>query len=83
MRRHLYGHHLDEWVAECDQRGLKIIAKEAQQYVAAYRARKGQATAEEAPDSTVPEFTHDTFIDALVDFIVADDQVRQDLLNLQ
>ncbi|KAJ2921370.1 hypothetical protein H1R20_g15725, partial [Candolleomyces eurysporus] len=74
MRRHLYGHHLDEWVAECDQRGLKIIAKEAQQYVAAYWARKGQATVEEAPESAVPEFTHDTFIEVLADFIIADDQ---------
>ncbi|KAJ2921202.1 hypothetical protein H1R20_g15892, partial [Candolleomyces eurysporus] len=59
---------------ECDRRGLKIIAKEAQRYVAAYRAEKGQTTTEEAPGSAVPEFTHDGFIDALVDFIVADDQ---------
>ncbi|KAJ2932623.1 hypothetical protein H1R20_g4480, partial [Candolleomyces eurysporus] len=76
MPWHLYGHHLDEWVVECDQFGLKIIAKEAQQYIAAYWARKGQATAEEAPESTVPEFTHDTFIEVLADFIVADNQIR-------
>ncbi|KAJ2923582.1 hypothetical protein H1R20_g13520, partial [Candolleomyces eurysporus] len=58
LRRHLYGNHRDDWVAECDRRGIKITAKEAQKHVRL----------------NIPEYTHDGFIDALVDFIVADDQ---------
>ncbi|KAJ2921800.1 hypothetical protein H1R20_g15297, partial [Candolleomyces eurysporus] len=76
MRRHLYGHHRDEWVAGCDRQGLKIIVKEAQKHVSAYRQAQGQTPMGGSDTSrpNIPEFTHDAFIEALVDFVIADDQ---------
>ncbi|RXW14039.1 hypothetical protein EST38_g11815 [Candolleomyces aberdarensis] len=76
MRRHLYGHHLNDWVKECDRQDIKIMAKSAQKYVDEYRKDQGGLPASEAEgtEHKVPEFTPDAFIEALVDFIVADDQ---------
>ncbi|RXW21072.1 hypothetical protein EST38_g4780 [Candolleomyces aberdarensis] len=77
MRRHLYGHHCNDWIAECDRRGFKIIAKSAQKHVKAYRVMQAnlpQAATDDSGCGSIPDFTHEAFIDALVDFIVADDQ---------
>jgi hypothetical protein len=76
MRRHLYDHHLDLWVPACDKLNISITAKEAQARVAEYRQRHGQTC---PTDMTQPEtrqkFSSKAFVDAIMEFIVADDQV--------
>ncbi|KAH9972298.1 hypothetical protein BGW80DRAFT_1173296 [Lactifluus volemus] len=75
MRRHLYDHHLDLWVPACDKLNISITAKEAQARVAEYRQRHGQTC---PTDMTQPEtrrkFSSKAFVDAIMEFIVADDQ---------
>lgn len=79
LRKHLYENHLDLWVAGCDQLKITVKAKEAKKYVDDYRARK-QHTAASASDPEPPElrtqFSQEAFVDAIVEFIVGDDQVR-------
>ncbi|KAJ2922050.1 hypothetical protein H1R20_g15043, partial [Candolleomyces eurysporus] len=74
LRCHLYANHRDDWVAECDRRGIKITAKKAQKHVSAYRAAQRNQPALGSSGLNIPEYTYDGFIDMLVDFIVADDQ---------
>ncbi|KAJ7939901.1 hypothetical protein B0H13DRAFT_2457946 [Mycena leptocephala] len=45
LRKHLYEHHLDVWVAGCDQLNIPLKAKEAKPFVDDYRARKEHTTA--------------------------------------
>ncbi|KAJ7148503.1 hypothetical protein C8R43DRAFT_889005 [Mycena crocata] len=77
LRTHLYENHLDAWVEGCDQLKLTIKAEKAKKYVAEYRARKQQKT-RTTPDTNSEkprkEFSQDAFVDALVEFIVSDDQ---------
>lgn len=76
-RKHLFTVHLDDWVSSCDDLKIKITAKEAQPFVHEYRARQGQPSSFTRLQDVneIPPFSNDTFIDAIVDFIVADDQV--------
>jgi hypothetical protein len=66
-------------VKACDDLQIKITAKEAQKHVTLYRREQGtepmDANDESETAINIPPFTQDTFMDALVDFIVADDQV--------
>lgn len=78
LRKHLYEHHVDAWVEGCDKLNIPIKAKEASKYVDAYRARKGQrtgASSSSEPGQKRTEFSQEAFVDALVEFIVGDDQV--------
>jgi hypothetical protein len=81
LRQHLCKFHLDEWVDECDKHGYKITAKEAQAAVDTYRRRKGQTRAQA---STNPgprkKYSNEAFVDALAEFIIADDQVPKFLV---
>jgi hypothetical protein len=53
---------------------IKITAKEAQPAVQDYRRRQGQSSASEGVQGGRP-FSHEAFVDAIVEWIVADDQV--------
>lgn len=75
LRKHLFTHHLDIWVRTCDQLGITITAREAQPYLERYRVESGvpfQATADGLP--RVP-YSNEAFVDAIMTWIVADDQV--------
>ena len=78
LRTHLFTHHLDIWVDGCDKFKIDITAQNAQGPVAAYRERKWQGgTLPEGsgrPDD-LGEFSHEAFVDAITQFIIADDQV--------
>jgi hypothetical protein len=78
MRKHLYSHHLDAWVKACDDLKIKISAREAQQPVNVYQRKQGDRVngLTEVQLVELPDFLREVFLDALVDFIVADDQVR-------
>lgn len=76
LRRHLYEEHSDSWIEGCDRLRIPITAKSAQRAVTEYRNRKGQCTSHQSPDSKVIRpFSQEAFVDAIVDFIVTDDQV--------
>lgn len=71
LRRHLFLHHVDEWVSSCDKLGIQITAKEAQDALEAYRKGKGQSS---LCMPRIP-YSKENFAKALVEFIVGNDQV--------
>ena len=73
--------HLAEWVDSCADLGIIIDAREAMQAVNAYRELKGQQP-QPAMDSggVREEFSHEAFVNAVVEWIVSDDQVSSELL---
>ena len=76
LRRHLYEHHANSWIEGCDKLRIPITAKEAQRVVSDYRRQSGQASANNVENSqTRCPFSNEVFVDAIVEFIVADDQV--------
>jgi hypothetical protein len=80
LRNHLRDNHAEAWFSACDKLGLNISAKTAQKKLAEFRFQQG-STLPNLDGCSVPEqlrqgFSKETFIDAIVDFIIADDQVR-------
>ncbi|KAJ7818660.1 hypothetical protein B0H14DRAFT_2601098 [Mycena olivaceomarginata] len=72
-----YEHHIDAWVEGCDQLKIPIKAKEAARFVDAYRMRKHQKTGNTSnsePGKKRRPFSQEAFVDAIVEFIVGDDQ---------
>ncbi|KAJ7137399.1 hypothetical protein C8R43DRAFT_893785, partial [Mycena crocata] len=76
LRRHLFEHHADAWIAACDQMKISITAKDAQPVIEEYRRRQGQPTNESNNHSSNNKrsFSREAFVDAIVEFIVGDDQ---------
>ena len=58
----------------CDKAGVKITAKGATVRVEAWRHRQAVGSSEES--EAVRNFGREVFIDAIVEWIVADNQVR-------
>jgi hypothetical protein len=77
LRRHLAEEHLYLWVSGCDNLNIKIQAKTVQKAVDEYRKARGQPTAPHAPDRQ--PYSNAGFVDAIVEFIVGDDQVWDDI----
>ncbi|KAF7326526.1 HAT family dimerization domain-containing protein [Mycena venus] len=86
-RKHLYENHIEAWVEGCDQLKISIKAKEAKKHVEAYRAHKHQKTAGEKSNPEQGKqrtpFSQEAFVDALVDFIVENEQLRAIFLMLR
>ena len=63
---------MDSWVSACDDLKIEITAQEAQPVLQEYcnLPKKGSL------EDSCPDFSRETFIDALVEFVVADDQVN-------
>ncbi|KAF7334741.1 HAT family dimerization domain-containing protein [Mycena sanguinolenta] len=77
LRKHLYEHHLEAWVEGCDQLKIPITAKEAAPHVEQYRIRKNQktgSTSTQEPGKKRTKFSQEAFVDAIVEWIVSDDQ---------
>ncbi|KAK0477710.1 hypothetical protein EDD18DRAFT_1114615 [Armillaria luteobubalina] len=77
LRYHLIKDHLRLWVAACDKMGVSVKGAGIR---AAERFRHKNSTAEfkEGPlpiDFAVPDYSHDAFVDAIVEWIITDDQV--------
>jgi hypothetical protein len=76
LRRHLFEHHADTWIEGCDKLHIPITAKDAQRVVVDYRKRKGQASTNSTEQSKSGRpFSQEAFVDAIIEFVVADDQV--------
>lgn len=82
LRKHLLNLHLEEWVESCDSLGLEIKAKQAALAANLLRAKKGQYVPPEQPSDQHPEFSNETFVDALTDFVISDDQVSIQFHNI-
>jgi hypothetical protein len=77
LRKHLFETHLDAWISGCDELSIKILAKEAQPAVEGYRRQKGQTYTSPESDSTKRKpYSKEAFVDAIIEFIAGDDQVR-------
>ncbi|KAJ6537037.1 hypothetical protein B0H19DRAFT_1317438 [Mycena capillaripes] len=77
MRKHLYERHADEWISGCDRLGIPITAKDDQPAVEKFRQRYGQQSGTGGTTSGAKgrrPFSHEAFVDALVELIVGDDQ---------
>ena len=68
---HLIEHHLNDWVSQCDAQGIEIHAQDAQDAIENYRKSCDQTGFQ----ATQLPYTKSNFVDALVEFIVGDDQV--------
>jgi len=75
LRHHLFSHHLALWVEACDRFKIPITASSALPHVRAYRQSAGMAPPPSERPENVPKFSNKAFIDAIVEFIIADDQV--------
>lgn len=76
LRKHLYDKHIDSWVQACDHLSISITAQAALPAVNKYRRKHGQAEeATTGTQGTPRAFSSAAFLDALVEWIVADDQV--------
>jgi hypothetical protein len=71
LRKHLFTDHLEQWVSSCDQLKIPITAKAALPEVRKFRSEPGDTPLE----SERPDYSKSAFVDALVEFIVGDDQV--------
>jgi hypothetical protein len=78
LRKHLCDCHADTWISSCTELNINITAKAAQSTVNAYRRKHegfSQPTEENGAEHIRQTYSKEAFLDALVDFIVSDDQV--------
>ena len=74
LRKHLYLQHLDEWVKSCADLNILITAKAAVEAI----EKSGGIVLREAEKL---QFSKDAFTDALMEFVVGDDQVSITVLH--
>ena len=70
LQAHLLSHHADEWVQECKTLQVNLRGKEGEEAL----AKTTGVSVEHQGEARVP-FTQDNFVNGLVQFIVATDQV--------
>lgn len=78
LRKHLYSKHCVDWFSSCDELGVEITAedKKLRSLLADYRQQHNQAAKPESDGHiSRQKYTPEAFVDAIVKFIVADDQV--------
>jgi hypothetical protein len=75
---HLIKHHVDDWIESCDSQNIDITAHAAERALRKYRLQNGGTVPQFNKTGKKPRvpFTQEAFEDAIVEFIVADDQVR-------
>lgn len=76
LRKHLSDRHLDDWVPACDAQDIQITAKETKSTLEEYRLDQGVSTTTGLDSQSLrPEFSSCAFVEAIIKWIVADDQV--------
>ena len=73
LQKHLANEHIEMQVSICDKKDIKITASSLAKCVAAYHAECGEMP--DTDDTARPKFSNEAFVDAIVEWIVADDQV--------
>jgi hypothetical protein len=71
LKKHLSGEHIEEWVTSCDDLGIKITAEGALPAVREFRVEPEPTSLE----GKQQEYTKEEFLEAILEFIVGDDQV--------
>ena len=71
LRKHLYNDHLEQWVTSCDDLKIEITAKAAIPLVKSFC----QEPADTPLESECPKYSKEAFVEAILEFIVGDDQV--------
>ena len=74
LRKHLFSDHIEEWSTACDSLKIPVIAPIAVEAIRKF-CNEPISTQLEAER---PEYSKEAFIDAIVDFVVGDDQVSDD-----
>ncbi|TFK16775.1 hypothetical protein FA15DRAFT_661918 [Coprinopsis marcescibilis] len=77
MRQHLIAHHQDKWIPACLKMGLPLTLVKPKIALRQYCKVHGHASLDPA-ENVISPFSSEAFIDAIVEFIVADDQDLQD-----
>lgn len=76
LQKHLYNKiHIEQWVITCDNLKIPITAKSAEEPVRIFCKEPAPSLFE----SERPTYSKKAFIDAIVEFIVGDDQVCNEL----
>jgi len=80
MRKHLADNHLATWVQGCDQLNISIsssgkMKKNIEDYRQQTRSQGSPESANGKPDQPRTEFSPEAFVDAIMEFVVANDQV--------
>ena len=71
LRKHLYSEHIEEWITGCDDLKIKITAQAALPAVYKFCA-ESEPTSLEAEHQ---EYMKEAFVEAILEFIVDNDQV--------
>ncbi|KAK6991690.1 hypothetical protein R3P38DRAFT_3227535 [Favolaschia claudopus] len=77
LRKHIYTEHPNEWITGCARLNIQIIANEAQPAIQEYKRRQGHLSSNAEAAAQIKGrrlFSHEAFVDAIVEFIVGDDQ---------
>ena len=72
LRKHLFSDHIEEWSTTCDTLKIPITASSAVDAIRKFRKEPVPTSLE----AERPEYSKEAFINAVVDFVVGDDQVR-------
>ena len=73
LRNHLITNHLEEWVSSCDDLNIEISACSALPAISKYHNEPVNTST--PLESECQKYSKEAFVDALVEFIVGDDQL--------
>ena len=71
MWKRLFTDHIEKWIMSCEKLHISITAAAAVEAIRLFRKEPATTSLE----SERPKYSKEAFIDAVVDFIVGDDQV--------
>jgi len=74
--KHLFTDHISEWVTSCDDLNIPITAAAAVEAICKFQKEPATTSLE----SEHPQFLKEAFTDAIVGFVVGDDQVCFNLI---
>jgi len=84
LRKHLTDYHISAWVEGCDKLEVLITAAAIKYQVTQYwlwqGSRQGQQTCSDSSTPQPQAYSKEAFVDALVEWIVGDDQVSLELI---
>jgi hypothetical protein len=72
LRKHLFTDHIGKWTASCENLNIPITTPAAIEAIRKFRKEPATTSLE----SERPQYSKEAFIEALVDFVVGDDQVH-------
>ena len=75
-QKHLCESHLGAWITTCDKLSIDITAKSAQNTIQNYPKQHNQVSSADEPEDLWKRFTPGAFVNAIVDLIVSNDQIK-------